>query len=56
MKFQLEKTWETKLRLEKWKANDLKFKNNGISKTPYTSQKSAGRNALADSLAEKLNL
>lgn len=25
MRFQLEKTWETKLRLEKWKTNELKF-------------------------------
>lgn len=56
MKFQLEKTWETKLRLEKWKSNDLKFKNNGISKTPYTSPKSAGRNAIADSIAQKLGI
>lgn len=29
MKFQLEKTWETNLRLEKWKANEQNFKNNG---------------------------
>jgi hypothetical protein len=27
MRFQLEKTWETKLRLEKWKANNQNFKN-----------------------------
>lgn len=27
MKFQLEKTWETKLRLARWKANSAKFQN-----------------------------
>lgn len=31
MRFQLEKTWETELRLEKWKANQEKF---DTSKTP----------------------
>jgi hypothetical protein len=29
MRFQLEKTWETKLRLEKWKSNQQKFNHNG---------------------------
>lgn len=58
MKFQLERTWETKLRLEKWKSNDLKFKNNGISKTfiKPDNSKSAGTNIIADQICGALNL
>ncbi|HEY9362138.1 MAG TPA: hypothetical protein VIQ00_02670 [Chitinophagaceae bacterium] len=58
MKFQLERTWETKLRLEKWKSNDLKYKNNGISKTfiKPDSSKSAGTNLIADQICGALNL
>lgn len=55
MKFQLEKTWETKLRLEKWKSNDLKFSKNGNNKTPSaTHGKSSGAYELAEQLREEL--
>lgn len=35
MKFQLEKTWEVNLRLEKWKNNQEKFNANGHGKTNW---------------------
>lgn len=46
MKFQLEKTWETKLRLEKWKSNQNKFNQNGHS----TGNKNIGRSIEFDAI------
>lgn len=39
MKFQLQKTWETDLRLNKWRDNDEKFKTNGNKVNSGNSQK-----------------
>jgi len=47
MKFQLEKTWETNLRLERWKRNKEKFSKNGQS----TSVKITGSGELSKIIA-----
>lgn len=52
MKFQLEKTWETNLRLEKWKSNQHNFEKNGTAKKLDGSTSRGSKN---DSAYEFLN-
>lgn len=50
MRFQTEKTWETKRRLETWRDNQAKFERNGNNHSRTTGQVSTGRTLQRDSL------
>lgn len=50
MKFQLEKTWETRRRLETWRDNQAKFDRNGNKPNGTTQTTSTGRTLVRDTL------